>query len=556
MNLLEQHFDTAFAAPDGITKLRELILTLAMQGKLVEQDPADQPASELLKEIEAEKQRLLKAGKIKTPKPLQPITSEELPYQLPRGWARVRLGEIGTWKSGSTPSRNNYNYYSGNIPWVKSGEVKQGRITQTEETITELALNECPLSLNPKGSVLVAMYGANIGEVGILEIEAATNQAICACKTYRALDERYLLNLISSLKPYFISQGAGAAQPNISREKIVATPISLPPLAEQHRIVARIDQLMAHCDALERLRKERDGKRLAIHAAAIQQLLSTQSSSAWDFIEQHFNELYSVKENVAELRKAILQLAVMGRLVPQDPEDPPTSDLLKEIDAEKQRLVKAGKIKAPKPLPPINPEDVPYELPQGWEWVRFGNIAFQITDGAHHTPTYMDQGIPFLSVKDMSSGSLDFSDTRYISPRQHQELIRRCHPKKGDLLLTKVGTTGIPILVDVDCEFSIFVSVALIKFPHDLIEGKFLSWSIKAPSVKKQSEEGTEGVGNKNLVLRKIANFLLALPPLPEQRRIVARIDQLMVLCDALEQKISDATDNQTELLHAVMAQV
>lgn len=156
----------------------------------------------------------------------------------------------------------------------------------------------------------------------------------------------------------------------------------------------------------------------------------------------------------------------------------------------------------------------------------------------------------------MSSGSLDFSDTRYISPRQHQELIRRCHPKKGDLLLTKVGTTGIPVLVDVDCEFSIFVSVALIKFPHDLIEGKYLSWLIKAPSVKKQSEEGTEGVGNKNLVLRKIANFLLALPPLPEQRRIVARIDQLMALCDALEQKISDATDKQTELLHAVMAQV
>ena len=250
-DLLEQHFDTAFAAPDGIAKLRELILTLAMQGKLVAQNPADQPASELLKDIDAEKQRLVKAGKIKAPKPLPPIKPEEMPYPLPQGWEWVRLGEIGVWKSGSTPSRTNRNYYGGSIPWVKSGEVKQGRISQTQETITELALNECALSLNPKGSVLVAMYGANIGEVGILEIDATTNQAICTCQTFTAFDERYLLNLISSLKPYFISQGAGAAQPNISREKIIAAPVPLPPIVEQHRIVARIEQLMALCDTLE-----------------------------------------------------------------------------------------------------------------------------------------------------------------------------------------------------------------------------------------------------------------------------------------------------------------
>ncbi len=338
---------------------------------------------------------------------------------------------------------------------------------------------------------------------------------------------------------------------------------------------------------LEKLRKEREEKRLAVHAAAIKQLLDVSSSppqplsspprrrgsshsdsldsrlrgndvgvDAWSFLQQHFGELYTVKENVAELRKAILQLAVMGRLVPQNPNDPPAGELLKEIESEKQRLVKAGRIKQPKPLPPIKPEDVPYELPQGWEWVRFGGITFQITDGAHHTPTYIKEGIPFLSVKDMSSGSLDFSDTRFISPEQHKELIKRCYPQKGDLLLTKVGTTGIPVLVDVDCEFSIFVSVALIKFPKHLLSGEFLSWLVKAPLVKKQSEDGTEGVGNKNLVLRKIANFILPLPSLPEQHRIVARIDQLMARCDTLDQKIDAATGKQTELLNAVMAAI
>tara|TARA_Y100001960_G_scaffold319131_1_gene390026 strand:+ start:647 stop:1480 length:834 start_codon:yes stop_codon:yes gene_type:complete len=250
-DLIEQHFDTAFASPDGIEKLRELILTLAMQGKLVDQDPNDSPASELLKEIEAEKQRLIADKKIRNQKPLPPIKPEEIKHELPSGWEWVRLGDIGNWKSGSTPSRSNPSYYGGGIPWVKSGEVKQGRIRETEETITQVALEKCSLGLNPVGSVLVAMYGANIGEVGILEIEAATNQAVCACQTYAHFDENYLLYLITSMKPYFLSQGAGAAQPNISREKIIATVFPLPPLPEQHRIVARIDQLMELCNKLD-----------------------------------------------------------------------------------------------------------------------------------------------------------------------------------------------------------------------------------------------------------------------------------------------------------------
>lgn len=551
-DLLEQHFDVAFTAPDGIAKLRELILTLAMQGRLVEQNPADQPASELLKEIEAEKQRLVRAGKIKTPKPLPPIKSEEVTYQLPRGWAWVRLGEIGTWKSGSTPSRSNYNYYGGNIPWVKSGEVKQGRITKTEETITELALNECSLSLNPKGSVLVAMYGANIGEVGILEIEAATNQAICACKTYRALDERYLLNLISSLKPYFISQGAGAAQPNISREKIVATPISLPPLAEQHRIVARIDQLMAHCDALERLRKEMDDKRLAVHAAAIQQLLSTQSSTAWDFIEQNFNELYSVKENVAELRKAILQLAVMGQLVPQDPSDSPARELLKEIDAEKQRLVKVGKIKAPKTLPPIKPEEVLYELPQGWKWMRLGELGITQTGTTPPSKDRENYGdhIPFIGPGDIKGGSINYSG---YGLSEQGLASGRLIDANSILMVCIGGSIGKHAIAgrDIACNQQINTLT-----PYKQISEKYIFYVMGGPIFQNAVFSQAGGSATPIINKQKWSAIPVPIPPAHEQYRIVARIDQLMALCDTLDQKINDATDKQTELLDAVMARI
>lgn len=249
--LLGEHFATLVSTREDVTELRKAILQLGVMGKLVAQDPADTPTSELLKQIADEKAALVKAGRIRAPKALSPIADSEKPYAIPANWEWVRLGEIGIWKSGSTPSRTNRKYFGGNIPWVKSGEVKQGRITATEESITSLALEECPLHINPKGTVLVAMYGANIGEAGILDIEAATNQAVCACQTFSKLDKQFLLNLIFSMKPQLIAQGAGAAQPNISREKITATVVALPPLEEQKRIVSRIDALMRTCDTLE-----------------------------------------------------------------------------------------------------------------------------------------------------------------------------------------------------------------------------------------------------------------------------------------------------------------
>lgn len=557
MQLLEKHFDRAFAAPDGIKKLRELILTLAMQGKLVPQDPNDQPARELLKEIAAEKKRLVKAGKIKEPKPMPEIKPEEVPYELPKGWEWVRLGRIGFWKSGTTPSRANSAYYGGSIPWVKSGEVKQGRISSTEETITEKALNECSLNLNPVGAVLIAMYGANIGDVGILEIDATTNQAVCACTTYSSVDKLFLLNLLRSMKPIFIEQGAGAAQPNISREKIINTIVPLPPFAEQHRIVARVDQLMARCDELEKLRAEHDQKRLDAHTAALNRLLTATEdntfSSTWAFITQNFGELYSVKENVAELRNAILQLAVMGKLVPQNSNDQPASELLKEIAVEKKRLIKQGKIKASDPLSEIKPEEVPYELPKGWEWVRL-NEALDVRDGTHDTPKYVDIGYPLVTSKNLYSGELSFNDIKYISEQDHTKISERSKVDLGDILFAMIGSIGNPVIVKCKEEFSI-KNVALFKFyipnkPDNMYLHYFLTYA------QENMKEKSSGAVQSFVSLGYLRNYLFPLPPLAEQRRIVAKIDQLMVLCDELEKQIHDATGKQTALLNAVMAQV
>lgn len=271
-NAFIKYFDKLYTTKDSIDKLKSVILNLAMKGNFSYRNDNDEPASLLIKKNEIERQKLVKEGKIRNQKELPKITNKEKDFDLPNGWEFVRLNEYGTWKSGSTPSRTNSSFYDGNIPWVKSGEVKQGKIKETSETITELALQKCSLHINPIGSVLIAMYGANIGEVGVLQIEAATNQAVCACNTFSGINNLFLYKLLESLKSNFISQGAGAAQPNISREKIINTVVPLPPLKEQERIVKKVEELFRLCDKLEKNIEESSKKQSQILNAVLAQV--------------------------------------------------------------------------------------------------------------------------------------------------------------------------------------------------------------------------------------------------------------------------------------------
>ena len=233
-------------------QIRQSILQYAVQGKLVEQNPQDEPAIELLKRIKAEKEKLIKEGKIKKEKPLPPITKDEIPYDLPQGWQWVRLGNIGDWGSGSTPNKSRYAYYlNGNINWLKTGDLNDGYITEIPQKITELALKETSVKIKPIGSLLIAMYGATIGKLGILKIPATTNQACCACVAFSGIEIKYLFYYLLAERDNLKKRGAGAAQPNISREKIIAYLFPLPPLSEQKRIVAKVEELMNLVNKLE-----------------------------------------------------------------------------------------------------------------------------------------------------------------------------------------------------------------------------------------------------------------------------------------------------------------
>ncbi len=232
------------------TLTKKAILQEAVQGKLVPQIVAERNAKDLLEEIKKEKAKVIKEGKIKKEKPLPEISEDEIPFDIPENWCWCRLGEIGDWKAGSTPSRSNPELYNGNIPWLKTGDLTDGDINEIPECISEKALESCSMRLNPIGSVLIAMYGATIGKLGILKIEATTNQACCACVPYNGIYNKYLFYYLMSQKKDFTEKAEGGAQPNISREKLVVHLIPLPPLVEQKRIVAAIEKLLPLCEKL------------------------------------------------------------------------------------------------------------------------------------------------------------------------------------------------------------------------------------------------------------------------------------------------------------------
>ncbi|EKE67445.1 restriction endonuclease subunit S [Gallaecimonas xiamenensis] len=552
-DLLEQHFDTAFAAPGGIAKLRELILTLAMQGKLVEQDPNDPPASELLKEIEAEKQRLISEKKIKKQKPLPPIKPEEVPYQLPQGWAWVRLDELGVSQTGTTPPSKNPENYGDHIPFIGPGSIKNGNIDYSGQGLSLDGLSKGRLI--EKDSVLMVCIGGSIGKHAINQMDVTCNQQINTLTPFKPLSVKYTYFTMEA--DYFqrtvLNKAGGSATPIINKQKWSSIPIPLPPLPEQHRIVRRIDQLMVRCDELEKLRKDREEKRLQVHAAAISQLLNAPENSGWPFIQQHFGELYTVKENVAELRKAILQLAVMGRLVPQDPNDPPASELLKEIEVEKQRLIEEKKIKKQKPWQPINPEEVPYMLPQGWEWVRVEDV-FNTTSGTTFDAALeKDAGsYAYVKVGDMNlQGNELFIETssRYIDP--DEKMLRSListgsviFPKRGGAIATnKKRIITDPVFVDLNIMAITPIFGLLTEYAYlwlSTIDLALLNTGTSVPQINHKD----------------IDPLLFPLPALEEQHRIVARIDQLMALCNNLDEQIEAATNKQKALLNAVMAQV
>lgn len=535
MTALLDHFHEAITTVEDVQKLKRFILQLAMQGKLVEQDPNDEPASELLRRIEAEKKQLIMEKKIKKLKPLPQITEDEKQFELPGGWEWIRLGNIGDWGAGATPVRGNSEYYNGNIPWLKTGELNDGYIKKSEEFITELALQKTSLRLNKPGDVLIAMYGATIGKLGILTFEATTNQACCACTPFNGVYNKFLFYFLLSQRDYYRSLGAGGAQPNISKDKITKSVIPLPSTNEQKRIVKKIEIIFSQCDQLlsDIVRKQTKSKFL--NTSVFTRLQDHNNPSQIEdlrFVINNIEHLCDDKTSINQLRNSLVSLAVQGRIVQQDANDEPASVLLEKIREAKERLIKEKKIKGDKPLPPIAVEEVPYELPKGWEWVRLNNLCEIIADIDHKMPKAVESGgVKFLSAKDLlDDGTINFDNNiKYISEKDFERLSKKIIPRKGDIIYSRIGAKlGKSRIVDREEKFLVSYSCCTIR--PLLINTNYLNYYLDSGEVLEQAKELTQSIGVPDLGMQKIKSFLIPVPPLNEQKRIVEKLNKIIRL--------------------------
>jgi type I restriction enzyme, S subunit len=527
--LLERHFDLAFSAPNGVKKLRELILTFAMQGKLVPQDPNDQPASELLKEIKAKKRRLVEEGKTKAQNPLPEINSEEIPYVLPKGWKWCRWNEIAL-KIGDVDHKMPVEISHG-VPYVSPRDFF-GKNEIDFEQAKKISIEDFEalrLKIKPeKFDIIFPRYGTlGVNRLVLMDIDFLASYSCAVIKNFNGfIDPKYSYYYsISQLARTEIERYTKkTTQANVGVKSIQLFLYPLPPLAEQHRIVAKIDRLMAQCDELGNLGSDRNQKRITIHTAAIDRLLAAQAdsdfSTAWDFIQQHFGELYSVKENVAELRKAILQLAVMGKLVPQ------TSVF---------QVASLGSILA---------EASANGIAKGPTSNTSATEILRISAGTSRRDFYVNEDDfkhVALSTSEIQKFQLAPGDLLACRFNGNLHYVGRFSYYRGESKRIQVNPDKL-IRFRIDTKFHC---------------PRYVCYAMNAAPIRRAIEAMcATTAGNIGLSAGKLKTVGIPLPSLAEQHCIVAKIDQLMTLCDRLEQQIDAATSKRNELLNALTAQV
>jgi type I restriction enzyme S subunit len=550
----------------GVKKLRELILELAVRGKLVTQDANDEPASELLKKIAAEKVKLVAEGKIKKSKPLAEITDDEKPFELPVGWEWTTLISITL-----INPRNNVedDLQASFVPMTLIGtgfnslhdqetrlwkEIKQGFTHFAEGDVGVAKITPC--FENSKACVFSGLTN---------QVGAGTTELHIIRPINMTLSPRYILAYVKS--PQFLLIGESkmtgtAGQKRLPKDFVESNLFPLPPIAEQHRIVAKVDELMALCDQLE----NQHNNAAEAHEKLVTHLLGTltQSQNAEDFntnwqrISEHFDTLFTTEASIDALKQTLLQLAVMGKLVPQDPNDEPASELLKRIQAEKAKLIAEGKIKKNKPLAAITDEEKPFDLPEGWEWVRKNEVFAFLNGYAFKSEWFESSGIKLLRNVNVSHGKANWSDPAYISIEQAANF-NEYMLNVDDLVLSldrPIITTGLKyaIISKADIPCLLLQRIAKVSSFCKVVDSEYLAIWLNSSFFVGNIDPGRSN-GVPHISTTQVANMCFALPPTAEQWRIVAKVDELMVTCDQLKSRLTAANQLQQKIADAMVEQ-
>ena len=399
---------------------------------------------------------------------------ENVPFEVPESWCWATLGEIGNWQAGATPSRMRKDYYGGNIPWLKTGDLTDGYIYEIPETITDKALEETSVKLNPTGSVLIAMYGATIGKIGILTFPATTNQACCACVDYKAVTPKYLFNFLLSHKEEFVKMGGGGAQPNISKEKIISTLIPIPPIAEQNRIADEIERLITYIEAIE------------LNQGRLEQSLKL-------------------------CKERILDMALSGKLIPQDQDDEPAIELLRKIN--------------PSFTPADNRhyENIELSIPETWCWATVGDVFKHNTGKALNSSNRSGIIMDYITTSNLYWDRFDLSTVKQM-PFTEAE-IEKCTVTIGDLLVCEGGDVGRSAIWNYDYDIRIQNHIHRLRGKDNIcVRYFFYVFMI----YKQKNYIGGKGVAIQGLSSRDLHNLPIPVPPLKEQYRIAEALDNLI----------------------------
>ena len=551
----------------GISKLRELILELAVRGKLVPQDANDEPASVLLEKIAAEKARLIKEGEIKRTKLLPELTEDEKPFESPQGWCFYRLGNlVEKLGSGSTPRGGKNAYVFEGIPFLRSQNVRNEGLDDSDiayiSSETHQRMNN---TIVYPGDILLNITGASLGRSIVFPStypEANVSQHVTIIRLIDPNITPFIYLCIRSplLQKIVWERQVGMAIEGLSKKVLELFEIPIPPLTEQKRIVAKVDELMLLCDQLE----QQTEASIEAHATLVDVLLATLTDSVdadelaknWARIAEYFDSLFITEKSIDALKQTVLQLAVMGKLVPQNPDDEPASVLLEKITEEKERLVIEKKVKPRKALPPIEDDEKLFDLPLGWEWCRLDDICDGITSGS--TPpksSFIDEtGIPYLKVYNIRNQKIDFEyQPQFIEEGYHSSSLKRSQLCPGDVIMNIVGPPlgKIAIIPDTYPEWNCNQAIVMFRpvFP-DL--NKFIyTYLVSGMFLDKIALIGT--AGQDNISVTKSRSILLPTPPLAEQLRIVAKVDELMTICVQLKERLKQSQETQVQLTDALV---
>ena len=556
--LLTDNLPLLAGAPNGIKKLRELILELAVRGKLVPQDPSDEPASELLRRIAEEKARLVAEGKIKKQKPLTERDDEAPEIELPAGWAWARLSNVVNVLNGRAYKKEEL--LDAGTPVLRVGNL----FTSNHWYHSNLTLEEDKYC-NP-GDLLFA-WSASFGPFIWQGERSIYHYHIWKLDFYAQgqLSKHYLYNFLLEQTQEIKAAGHGVSMVHMTKEKMEKLVVPVPPLAEQHRIVAKVDELMALCDRLEAQQADAENA----HAQLVQALLGslTQAADAGDFaaswqrLAEHFHTLFTTESSIDALKQSLLQLAVMGKLVPQDPTDEPASELMVRLRQERSEWLLSKQDSAPecktmlRKLSSLSEASPPFPLPDSWQAVHLIDCSRMLVDCHNKTAPYASEGIPIIRTSNIRNREFRFDDLKYVNDETYEYWSRRCPPEPGDIMFTREAPMGEAAIIPDGAKFCLGQRTMLVRPMHDYIDNRYLLITLTEPHLLERASTDAIGSTVKHLRVGDVEQLNTPLPPLAEQHRIVAKVDQLMVLCDQLRTRLTQARQLNEQLASALVEQ-